>query len=64
MNLGTVDLSMLPAGLAWALVVIVLVCHVLPDVITLTGTPKTSPQPSTAGTSSAQPSPTTKSSVA
>lgn len=56
MNLGTLDLSTLPPALVWALVVIVLVCHVLPDAIRISPKPTTSPLPSTGGTPSPSPS--------
>lgn len=52
MNIGTLDLSTLPPTLAWCLVVIVLVCKVLPDVISFESTGKISLPPSTAGTNS------------
>lgn len=42
MNLGTLDLTTLPPALVLCLVVIVLVCHVLPDVLTLSPSRKSS----------------------
>ena len=56
------DLSMWPPALAFALVVIVCVCHVLPDVLETPFRPKTSRPLSTAGTPSAQPSTVTQTS--
>ena len=58
------DLSMWPPALVFALVVIVLVCHVLPDVLSISSHQPTSLPLSTGGTSSVPPSPTTTSSVA
>lgn len=49
MNLGTLDLSTLPPVALWCLIVIVLVCHVLPDAITLAPSRKSSPQNSPSG---------------
>lgn len=56
MNLGTLDLSMLPPAALWALVCIVLVCHVLPDALSLAPKRTTSPLPSMGGTNSPAPS--------
>lgn len=56
MNLGTLDLSMWPPVLVWSLLVIVLVCHVLPDAIALAPKTSTSLPPSTDGTPSQSPS--------
>lgn len=65
MNLGTLDLSSLPPVAVWCMVVIILVCHVLPDAISFVPKGSTTPlASSTDGTSSAPSSPTTKSSVA
>lgn len=47
MNLGTLDLSMWPPALVWSLLVIVLVCHVLPDAIALSPKSPTSPSGTT-----------------
>jgi hypothetical protein len=63
MNIGTLDLSYLPPAIAWVMVVIVLVCHVLPDVISFEKTRTISLPSSTAGTSSPVSSTTTSSSV-
>lgn len=48
MNLGTLDLSMWPPALVWSLLVIVLVCHVLPDAIALTPRASASTAPTSA----------------
>lgn len=59
MNLGTLDLSMWPPALVWSLLVIVLVCHVLPDAISLSKRKPTSLRTSgttTTGTSTPKPS--------
>lgn len=49
MTLGTLDLSMWPPALVFALVVIVLVCHVLPDVISLSPSKRSSRPSSPSG---------------
>lgn len=62
MNIGTLDLSTLPPTLAWCLVVIVLVCKVLPDVISFETSGRISLPSSTGGTSSPSPSTVSQSS--
>lgn len=56
MNLGTLDLSTLPPTLAWCVVVVILICKVLPTVITFEGTRKISLSDS--GTTTTTPGPT------